>query len=193
MTNTAISSVTTKLRLALQGALADEGVTSADVFLGPLDDPNATSAQLIVFPYKINASPALRNQEHCITRPGPPPKRIRYDNSIPLDVHVLLTVGRNLGTTEELGLRYLGIAMQHLGGPTIAGQLQTADDLLSVNLETMTTDELARVWNLFPTVNFRTSVSYVVAPVWIDPVDDPIEARRVVNDTLRSGQSAELN
>jgi Pvc16 N-terminal domain len=193
MTNNAIAAATTKLRFALEGALTSAGVTSADVFLGPLDDPHANSAQLILFPYKINATPTLRNQEHCITRPGTSPKRICYDNAIPLDVHLLLTVGKNLGLTEELGLRYLGIAMQHLNSPTIAGQLQTLDDLMFISLETMNTDELARVWNFFPTVNFRTSVSYILTPVWIDPIDDPIVANRVVNDTLQSGQRAGLN
>ena len=67
-------------------------------------------------------------------------------------------------------------------------------DPVRVAMEPLTTDEIGRLWALFPTVNYRPSVAYVVSPVWIDP---PLPAvpppdRRVLRDSLRAAQGAPL-
>ena len=45
-------------------------------------------------------------------------------------------------------------------------------------------DEISRVWNLFPTANYRTSVAYVASPVWIDPALPWSVAGPVVEDRM---------
>jgi hypothetical protein len=59
-----------------------------------------------------------------------------------------------------------------------------------VSLETLTTEEASRIWSLFPTANYRTSVTYLATPVWIDPEQPPASAARVVQDKLLGGQKA---
>jgi Pvc16 N-terminal domain len=50
-----------------------------------------------------------------------------------------------------------------------------------------TSDELSRVWALFPDQNYRTSVLYLASPVWIDPDAARAEAPPVVFDRKRTG------
>ena len=40
---------------------------------------------------------------------------------------------------------------------------------MQVSLEPLSTEEMSRIWTLFPTANYRTSVAYIASPVWIDP------------------------
>ena len=45
-----------------------------------------------------------------------------------------------------------------------------------VSLDPVSTEEMSRIWTLFPTANYRTSVAYVASPVWIDPDQPPAGA-----------------
>ena len=42
-------------------------------------------------------------------------------------------------------------------------------ETVRVTLEPLTTEEASRIWALFPTANYRTSIAYLATPVWIDP------------------------
>jgi hypothetical protein len=65
-----------------------------------------------------------------------------------------------------------------------------ADDVVHVTLEPLTTEEASRIWALFPTVNYRTSVAYLATPVWIDPREASLEGSPVREDRLRAGSKA---
>lgn len=185
MNGNAIVRVTEALRARLATALAASTVPGT-VFVGPLDDPDAGGAALILFLYRVVPNPPLRNRDHLVATGGTPPA-IVHRNSLPLDLYYLLTVGTKPGGSEETLLGALGFAMQALqGDPELTGQ-PLGYETVHLSLETLTTDEISRIWALFPTANYRTSVAYLATPVWIDPPVAAVPAAPVQQDTLMAG------
>ena len=184
MSGDAIKLVTDALRRRLEIALTRSTIPGT-VFVGPLDDADASGAALVLFLYRIVPNASLRNREHTIVTSTPPP--IIFRNSLPLDLYYLVTVGTVPGSSEETLLSALGFAMQELQvdpeltGPTINQQT------VHVSLEPLTTEESSRIWALFPTANYRTSVAYLATPVWIDPEQPTPPAQPVTQDQLRAG------
>lgn len=185
MSATAIIQVTNAFRARLEIALANSTVPGA-VFVGPLDDADASGAALVLFLYRIVPNPTLRNREHVVANPAPQTPTV-FRNSLPLDLYYLVTVGTVPNASEEILLQALGFAIQEiqnnpdLSGPAINHQT------VHLSLEPLTTEESSRIWALFPTANYRTSVAYLATPVWIDPPQPPVVAGPVVDDSLRAG------
>jgi hypothetical protein len=189
MSAEAIFLVTKALRARLQAALT-EATDPGTVFVGPLDDPDAQGASLILFLYRIMPSANLRNREHRVPSASPPPPVVIFNNSLPLDLYYLVTVGTRPGSGEEPLLRTLGFAMRALNtAPDLVGA-GVGHETVHVSLEPLTTEETSRIWALFPTANYRTSVAYLATPVWIDPLQPQPQARRVAEDNLLAGQRA---
>jgi hypothetical protein len=188
----ALFNVTTALRDRLTAAVG------GTVFVGPLDDPNVGTSQLILFLYRIAPNPSLRNRAHRLPsnpvpapQPAPPPAVV-YQNSLPVDLYYLITVGTNAAGSEEAFLKPLGAAMQalQLNPELISATL--GHEAVHVSLDPLTSEENSRVWALFPAANYRTSVAYLVSPVWIDPeIPEPV-ARPVVRDRLDAGARVTL-
>jgi len=180
----AIKLVTDAFRRRLEIALSRSTIPGT-VFVGPLDDADASGAALVLFLYRVIPSATLRNGDHTIVTSTPSP--IIFRNSLPLDLYYLVTVGTISGSSEETLLSALGFAMQELqvnpdlSGPTINHQT------VHVSLEPLTTEESSRIWALFPTANYRTSVAYLATPVWIDPEQSVLPAQPVTQDQLRAG------
>jgi len=63
-------------------------------------------------------------------------------------------------------------------------------ETVHLSIEPLSTEEASRIWQLFPTANYRTSVAYLATPVWIDPPVPPAGARPVVQDELLAGAKA---
>jgi hypothetical protein len=176
------------------GARLQQAVTASGdpgtVFIGPLDDQDAVGASLILFLYRIAPNASLRNREHRVASAAPPPAVIVHANALPLDLYFLLTVGTRPGMSEEPLLRVLGFAMQALQSmPEITGAAVN-HEAVRLTLEPLTTEETSRIWALFPTANYRTSIAYVASPVWIDPALPPMQARVVLEDSLDVGVRA---
>jgi hypothetical protein len=186
MEGDAILRVTQAMRARLQSAITAAG-DPGTVFVGPLDDPDAQGASLILFLYRIVPNASLRNREHRVIAAGPPPKTVVYNNSLPLDLYYLVTIGTRPGTNEETLLHTLGYAIRefHLD-PDLAGA-SVGHETIRVTFEPLATDEASRIWQLFPAANYRTSVSYLATPVWIDPPLPPPPVP-VVQDTLLEAQ-----
>ena len=179
--------VTKALRDRLSQALAAAGMPGT-VFVGPLDDPDASGAALVLFLYRIVPSATLRNREHRVpsSPPTPPPVDV-YRNALPLDLYFLLTVGTRPGQSEETPLHWLGVAMQAIqAAPDVSGS-DVNHEAVHVTIEPLTTDEASRIWALFPTANYRTSIAYLATPVWIDPPRPEPPAGLVVEDQLFAG------
>ncbi len=191
MNANAIVRVTEALRDRLAAALAASAVPG-DVFVGPLDDPDATGAKLILFLYRVMPNPTLRNREHRVVTANPAQPAIVFQNALPLDLYFLLTVGTNPAGSEETLLGGLGFAMQSLQFDPELGGSGLAYENVRVSLEPLNTDEIGRIWSLFPTANYRTSVAYVASPVWIDPPAVPFAPAPVTQDTLRSGDKSRV-
>jgi hypothetical protein len=190
MSAEAIFQVTTTLQARLQAALVEAGEPGT-VFVGPLDDPDVQGASLILFLYRIVPSATLRNREHRVPSNSPlPPPVLIFNNSLPLDLYYLLTVGTLSGSNEAPRLKTLGYAMRALNTvPDLVGA-GVGHETVHVSLEPLTTEETSRIWALFPTANYRTSVAYLATPVWIDPAQPEPPVRRVGEDKLESGQRA---
>lgn len=184
MSGDAIQLVTNALRQRLELALTRSTIPGT-VFVGPLDAAEASGAALVLFLYRAVPNASLRNREHTIATSTPPP--IIHRNSLPLDLYYLVTVGAIPGSSEETLLGALGFAMQELQmdpeltGPTINHQA------VHVSLEPLTTEEASRVWALFPTANYRTSVAYLATPIWIDPTQPAPLGAPVTQDQLFTG------
>lgn len=189
MNGDGILRVTRALRDRLKQALADAGMPGT-VFVGPLDDPDAGGAALVLFLYRIVPSATLRNREHRVPASTPPPVVNVFKNAMPLDLYYLLTVGTTAGSSEETPLHWLGVAVQALqSAPDITGT-DVNHEAVHVTFESLTTEEASRIWALFPNANYRTSVAYLATPVWIDPlVPEPVAAR-IVEDQLVAGHKA---
>jgi hypothetical protein len=162
------------------------------VFVGPLDDPDASGAALILFLYRIMPNASLRNREHRVPSDVPPPPVVVFGNSLPLDLHYLVTVGKTPGGDEEALLETLGAAMQALQlDPQLTGP-GVGYETVHVSLDPLTTEETSRIWALFPTANYRTSIAYLASPVWIDPKVPGTVGSPVVQDSLDVGARVTL-
>lgn len=189
MKGDAILQVTRALYDRLAAALTDSGVPGT-VFVGPLDDPGASGAALILFLYRIEANASLRNGEHRVVSAAPPPPTQVFHDSLPLNLYFLVTVGTRPGPTEETLLGALGHVMQALQAvPDLTGA-KIDHETVHVSLEPLNTEEISRIWALFPTANYRTSVAYLATPVWIDPPAPGPSAPPVVQDQLNAGPKA---
>ena len=189
MSADAILLVTEAFRKRLEAALAESTVPGT-VFVGPLDDADASAAALILFLYRIVPNASLRNREHRVVSPTPPPPVHVFLNSLPLDLYFLVTVGKNPGASEETLLRALGFAMQAMQAEPVLSGAAVGHEVVHISLEPLTTEEASRIWALFPTANYRTSVVYLATPVWIDPRAPAVEAKPVVEDRLGAGARA---
>jgi hypothetical protein len=184
MSAEAIYNVTIALRDRLKAGVTGHGI-NGNVFVGP---PNEVSsgADLILFLYRVCPSATLRNREHRVASTGPQ-SSVVFRNSLPFDLYFLITVGATPAPGEEPLLRALGYAIQALQlDPNLVGT-PVGQETIRVTLEPLTTEESSRIWALFPTANYRTSVAYVASPVWIDPPQPEIEAKPVTTDWLNAG------
>jgi len=179
MNNDAILRVTAALKKRLEDALNAASIPGT-VFVGPLDDADASGAKLILFLYRVVPSATLRNREHRVPSNNPPAVQV-YRNALPLDLYYLLTVGTLPGSSEETPLHSLGVAMQTLQAET---DLTIGHETAEISPEPLTTEEASRIWALFPNANYRTSVAYLATPVWIDPLLPDAFAARVAEDQL---------
>lgn len=179
--------VTTALQERLRQALVASQVPGS-VFVGPLDDQDAAGAALILFLYRVVPNQALRNTEHRVPSGVPsPPVRV-FHNALPLDLYFLVTVGTVRAPGEETLLRALGFVMQAMQtNPDLTGTA-VGEETVHVTLEPLGTEEVSRIWALFPTANYRTSIVYLASPVWIDPLLPETVAAPVMQDQLFSGQ-----
>ena len=100
----AILRVTEALRDRLKVALASSGVPGT-VFVGPLDDPDASGAALILLLYRVVPSPSLRNREHRVVSTATPPAAVVFQGSLPLDLYFLVTVGTTPGSSDVCASR----------------------------------------------------------------------------------------
>lgn len=185
MSADAIYQVTRTLRLRLE-QVAGAGM----VFVGPLDDPDVGNASLILFLYRIMPNASLRNREHRVPSNLAPVAVFR--NALPLDLHYLLTVGKTAGPSEEFLLRTLGAAMQALQLDADLTGVEVGYETVHLSLDPLTTEETSRIWALFPTANYRTSIAYLATPVWIDPKQPELGAPPVQQDRLDVGACATL-
>lgn len=184
----AIYKVSTALKVRVQQAYTAAGGAGNGVYVGPLDDPDAAGAKLILFLYRIAPNPSMRNTAHTVPSPIVPPATITYRDSLPLDLYYLLTVGDAAGESADLEqLKFLGSAMQVLYHEPVLTGIGVSHEPVKLTLDPLSNEEMGRLWALFPTVNYRTSVAYLASPVWIDPRQPDAQGASVIGDSLNAG------
>ncbi len=189
-----ILQVTNAIKLRLDIALeeaAGAGNTPRTTYVGPLDDTDAENAGLILFLYRVLPNQNLRNVSHQVLIPSPASGEPIFqdnENALALDLHYILTVGPRKQAGEPESLRNLGFAMRALNdAPVLIGSV-VGGEIVRISLDSATTEEMSRVWALFPTANYRTSILYLASPVWIDPASPPTQAPSVVDQGILAGQ-----
>ncbi|GJM17553.1 MAG: hypothetical protein DHS20C13_28800 [Thermodesulfobacteriota bacterium] len=126
---------------------------------------------ITVFLYSIVETPSLRNE--------PPVNSKVSESQIPplsLDLYYMLTCygSERISDLSQRTLQareLLGQAMRVLydfgiiGGSLLQGDLAGTDEELRITLNTITVEDITRIWSVFPDTPFRPSVSYLVTPV----------------------------
>jgi hypothetical protein len=189
MNTDALGLVTDALRIRLEQAAGGLG----KVFVGPLDDVNAAQHPLILFLYRIMPNPSLRNREHRVAQNNPSTPVAVFGNPLALDLYYLLTIGapaQDDAAARLEPLRILGAAMRSLHlDPELDGP-ELGFEPVHVSFDPLSTEETSRIWALFPTANYRTSVGYIASPVWIDPDVAETRGALVRKDSLDAGVRA---
>lgn len=183
MSADAFSNVTRALRERIENSLPNAGVGQTRVHVGPLDDQDAKNARLVLFLYRASVNADLRNAGHRIVSPNPKDPIVVFEKAIPFDLHFLLSASPSNAGDDLDGLRDLGVAIQALNDvPDLLGGLLVSD-VVHLSFEAMSTEEMGRIWALFPAVNYRTSVVLLATPVWVDPAEQMPSAEPVVQES----------
>lgn len=180
-----IQAVTEAIRDLLTTALHD--AVSAPpgtftVYVGP-PDADRDQDELILFPMRITPSAAMRNSERIRRFPtaADPPRKV--EPAVPLDLYYLVTSGSPQNTTAVDGLRRLGHVIQAIEAASPIAVPALFQEAVWLSLESVSIDELSRIWGLFPSFNCRTSLVFLASPVWIDPLRMGREAQPVIADS----------
>jgi Pvc16 N-terminal domain len=187
MNGNAIQLVSKAVQDLLQAELAREGIAGG-VYVGPLDDPEASGAAAVLFLYRVAVNAELRNGGHLVPIADPSTPAPLHANALPLELFFLLTGGNTqTGGERDAGLLVLGIAIQALNDAPVLVGSSVQGETVRITLDSLTSEEMSRIWALFPTVNYRTSVAYRVTPVWIDPRVAQPSALPVTEQRTRAG------
>ncbi len=180
----AIRIVSEAIRAVLGPAVGGAG----NVYVGPLDDQAGRDARIVLFLYRVAVNSHLRNAEHRVAAADPKDPVVVHKRSLPLDLCYLLTAGNRETGGEATALADLGLAMQVLNAtPDLVGR-ELQNETVRLTLDPIGSEEMSRIWTLFPTINYRTSVTYVASPVWIDPATPPVDAVPVTEEPHRFRQ-----
>jgi hypothetical protein len=160
----------------------DEWVT-----VGSLDRVGVSPLPVSLFLFHIEPNREMRNASRFGAGAG---GAVVPQDSLAVDVRYLVSVHREASASEPTELARMGRIMSTLqGNPTLTGAVLPGQEV-RLTPEPYPMEELSRVWSLFPQANFRLSVVYLAAPVFIDaaPVafGPPVASRRA--DT---GQAAD--
>lgn len=159
------------------------------IHVGPLDDDDARDADLVLFLYRVSANADLRGAGHTRAPVNPRDPVARFPLALPLDAHFLLTASPSSAGEDLDGLDRLGEVLQALNDvPDLVGGA-LGGDVVRISLEAATTEEMGRIWSLFPTANYRTSVALLATPLWIDPARSAVAGAPVIDETYRVGHA----
>jgi hypothetical protein len=188
----AIDAVTAALVELLKASLGNEAGLPSSTFNIGFGAPNgaAANADLVLFLYLITPSPELRNAERVRAFPSQADAPRLLEPAVPLDLHYLLTTGTAAASSPQ-GLSRLadGIRAIEAASPLVVPEAFQAAVWLS--LLPMTTDELSRIWGLFPNENCRSSIAFRASPVWIDPREPAVVGPPVIDHQADAGRMME--
>lgn len=186
-----IQAVTDAIAALLEWGLHDASQAPPgqfSVYVGPPDADRNTD-ELILFLMRITPNGEMRNADRLRRFPDINSEVRKVEPAVPLNLHYLVTAGSPRNQTADLALRRLGYAIQAIEAASplaLPGHFQEA---VWLSLEPLTTEELSRIWGLFPNFNCRTSFVFRASPVWIDPLRLAAPAKPVIVDQSAHGHA----
>lgn len=185
----AIDAVTTAIIDRFKASLSNQQGVAPESFIISLASPDegASDAALVLFLYLVTPDPELRNADRLRPYPLPddPPKL--FAPAVPLELRFLVTIGAG-APTGAAGLARLAAAIRAVEAGSPLSVPAAFQDAVWLSLLPLTSDEMARIWGLFPNENCRTSFAFRAAPVWIDPRDPVDVGAPVGDDSFRSSR-----
>lgn len=190
MNGDAIQLVSKAIEEFLNAAFARQNI-EGEVYVGPLDDDDADGHAAVLFLYRVAVNADLRNTRHEVPSQALGGPSVAHEGALPLDLYYLLTGGTSkTGGERDAGLHTLGFAMQALNDSPVLVGLPVQGETVRLTLDPVSSEEMSRIWTLFPAANYRTSVVYLASPVWIDPAVVTAPAPPVVAERYQAGTSA---
>lgn len=181
MTETAIFDTTEMLRTRIGQAIG----LANQVHVGPPLRNEIGEARVSLFLFHMEVNAELRNQQRLL---APPPMAPATQAGIPVDalpwdLRFLITVFRTPDNSviPPNELVSLGQVIQEFHArPTLTGAALN-EQVVRITPEPYPMEELSRVWGLFPQDVYRTSVVYLVSPVFIEvgpeTIGQPVQRR----------------
>lgn len=186
----AIDGVTTAIIDAIKASLRNSPGIPPGAFNIVFGAPNGAgaNADLVLFLYLITPAPELRNAERIRPFPGPgdPPQLL--EPAVPLELHFLLSLGTQTSSAAAQGLAMLGDAIRAIEAASPLAVPAAGQAAVWLSLLPLTSDEMARIWGLFPNENCRSSFAFRASPVWIDPREPAVTAPPVTDDEALVGR-----
>jgi hypothetical protein len=186
MSANAIALITDAVRARLEAAV---GV--GRVYVGPPVAEDVADRKLALFLFHVLPNQAMRNESHYVPASSDPQAPLGEVNAIPLDLRYMISAFRSTGTgtggtASADELLTLGAAIQHLHAHPDIDASQVPQQLARITPEPYTTEDLSRVWGLMPQTSYRTSMVYLVSPVFIALEPSP-GSPRVMEREYRHG------
>jgi hypothetical protein len=185
MSADAIFDLTEALRARIEGAVGQQ-----TVYVGPPVATDVDTRSVALFLFHIEPNRELRNTPHLAadTNGGPQDVLMPRD-ALPLDLRYMISVFRRpAGGLDPNELSTLGLVIQVLADEPTFGDAVLAGQNVRVTPEPYPMEEISRVWGLFPTTSYRTSVVYLASPLFITSPPTP-GGPPVTERELRSGLS----
>jgi len=185
----AIDAVTAAIIDRIKASLGNQQGVPADSFTVSFASPDeaASNADLVLFLYLITPDPDLRNAERRRPAPqaGDPP--LLFAPAVPLELRFLVTTGAG-APSGPAGLGRLAGAIRAVETASPLAVPSASQDAVWLSLVPLSSEEMARIWGLFPNENCRSSFAFRAAPVWIEPRDPLPGATPVSDDRLRANR-----
>lgn len=166
----ALDLVTTAIIDMLKRSLANQPNVPASAYRISLASPDegAADADLVLFLYLVTPAADLRNAQRIRPWPTASDPAILLEPAVPLELHFLLTVGQGAPAgADGLGRLTDAIRAIETGSPlSVPAAFQEA---VWLSLLPLTSEEMTRIWSLFPNENCRSCIAFRASPVWIDP------------------------
>jgi hypothetical protein len=185
----AIDAVTTAIIARIKASLGNQQGVRADSFIISLASPDegASDAALVLFLYLVTPDPELRNADRRRPYPNPDDPPRLFAPAVPLELRFLATIGAG-APTGTAGLSRLAGAIRAIESGSPLSVPEAFQEAVWLSLLPLTSDEMARIWGLFPNENCRASFAFRAAPVWIDPRDPADIGAPVGDDQFRSSR-----
>jgi hypothetical protein len=167
MSANAIAQITDAFRARLETA-----VGPGQVYVGPPIAEDVGSRKLALFLFHVLPNQAMRNEIHYVPASTDPEDPFVEANAIPLDLRYLISAFRSTGTgngglADPDEMLNLGAAIQQLHAHPDIDSSEVPHQLARITPEPYTMEDISRVWGLMPQTSYRTSMVYLVSPVFV--------------------------